>query len=267
MSDAQSSSKPVVLVVSDNSEHPLQRLGETLREHGCDIYIVPDVYAAMAYLSRGLAAEFVLVDPARLDGQEAEFLALAPQYFERSRVLALPEALAPSRNGFSRDRAEAASLEQMLDVVLAAQGSPSDASTEPPFLEDLSRDHPGDWPEAQTIDLYPPEAESAAESHSVSEPPEPEPDAAASADIPPQAPAIRSPAEPALHDAVRQRMSGFGTPPIQRTPPAALAAAREADPTISHLPTSPRELLTPEELSALLDGEGIGLHDRAGGAA
>lgn len=267
MSEAQTSNRPVVLVVSDNSEHPLQRLGETLKQRGCDVYGVPDVYAAMAYLARGLGADYVLLDAARLDAQESEFLVLAPRYFHRSRVLTLPEAVPSSHIGFSQDAANVRSIDQMLEDILAPEAA---VEAEPAITsepEDFSAQEPGDWPEAQSIDLELAADQVAAEGEAESPPW----DGLESSETTSDAPLLHAvaaqpaPIVPAMHDTVRQRMSEFRPATVQRTPPRAVASADYA--AAARPAATARQLLTPEELSALLGDKRDGSPDRAGGAS
>ncbi len=254
------------MVVSDNCEQPLQRLGETLKERGCDVYTVPDVYAAMAYLARGVGADFVLLDGARLDRQEAEFLVLAPQYFDRTRLLYISDTVAPHRDGAAHPRAWVASIEQMLQSVLAVGQAPTAEPQDARGPEDYSVEHPAEWPEAQALDLGPVEAAGDAGVPANGQSSDAGEAAGQAAEARVDTGTVALPTEPALHDAVRQRMAEFRPPTVSRTPPKSSGGEPFAEGAVAHAAGSPRDLVTPEELDALLDGGNNGI-PRSGGEA
>lgn len=189
------------VIVADPGEPAFVDAGAALSRGGAAVVFVPDVYAAMACLTRSPGIRHVLIDVRQLDPHERSFLQLAPRYFRDLEITIADLPGASARMRLEDASASVKSLAAFVASVLEPANHPDRR------VEDASWSH------------RPP----------VSSPRQTPPDASRPLSTDPSQLAVDD--TPSLHEAVRRRMAGDDSGAIQRRPPA--RTPPRAAPTVS----------------------------------
>lgn len=246
MSAAEELAHPTVLIVSAAGDEAIGECDETLRGCGAVVESAPNVYAAMARLSRGLAAQYLVVDIRNLDEYELRFIELAPRYHRRVVVLVpLLDGTAERSAGLD-GRFPLLPVQDLIDTILgvrlAATAEAADATDVVEWSgedEDSTACSTEAEAPATEAPIGPGEGLTYAE------------EALSAVDAGPAA------HEPSLHDAVRQRMAAEAAEPVvRRAPPDGQAAGSPFEaPGIGADSPVEATRLSPEEVDALVRDE------------
>lgn len=222
--------QPIVLLVTGINDDASQRLTQTLSQNGATVYYVSEIYAALAGLSRGEPISHLIVDTRWLDEYEMQFLKLAPKYFKKATFLVPAFEGAPSHRCHISGRYQVLSVPELIRNLL---GDGFEALLEEPVRI------AGDYPEPVAASDRNPQQGVMASAGRLSTDGGPE--------------SVSE--EPAMHDAVRQRMGGLGRGGVVRRPPGADAKNLTAPRNDDAVSRGRYGTVTPEEMAELLKGD------------